>query len=114
MYRSRSRACAIIVISPHLRATDEVCSYQADPLSLAAIGLRHAGFKVSTQMETVLYHMTTIAVGVVFLVLLLGLRSMLKGDSPNTSQKLMRWRVVLQFVAIVVIMAFVLINKFQG
>ncbi len=65
-------------------------------------------------METLLYHMTTIAVGVVFLVLLLGLRSMLKGDSPNTSQKLMRWRVVLQFVAIVVIMAFVLINKFQG
>ena len=65
-------------------------------------------------METLLYHMTTIAVGVVFLVLLLGLWSMLKGDSPNTSQKLMRWRVVLQFVAIVVIMAFVLINKFQG
>jgi hypothetical protein len=29
---------------------------------------------------------------------------MLRGGSPNVSQKLMRWRVVLQFVAIVVIM----------
>jgi hypothetical protein len=30
---------------------------------------------------------------------------MLRGGSPNTSQKLMRWRVLLQFIAIVVIMA---------
>jgi hypothetical protein len=37
-------------------------------------------------------------------VLLLGLANMLRGGSPNTSQKLMRWRVGLQFVAIVVIM----------
>jgi hypothetical protein len=29
---------------------------------------------------------------------------MLRGGSPNTSQKLMRWRVLLQFIAIVVIM----------
>ena len=28
----------------------------------------------------------------------------LRGGSPNTSQLLMRWRVVLQFIAIVVIM----------
>ncbi|MGA8989979.1 MAG: twin transmembrane helix small protein, partial [Rhodoplanes sp.] len=34
----------------------------------------------------------------------LGLANMLRGGSPNMSQKLMRWRVVLQFVAIVVIM----------
>jgi hypothetical protein len=30
---------------------------------------------------------------------------MLRGGSPNTSQRLMRWRVVLQFIAIVIIMA---------
>jgi hypothetical protein len=30
---------------------------------------------------------------------------MLRGGSPNTSQLLMRWRVALQFVAIVIIMA---------
>jgi NADH:ubiquinone oxidoreductase subunit 6 (subunit J) len=45
-----------------------------------------------------------IAVGAVALVLVLGLTSMLRGGSPNTSQKLMRLRVVLQLVAIIVIM----------
>ncbi|BCM82596.1 hypoxia induced protein [Methylobacterium indicum] len=37
-------------------------------------------------------------------VLLLGLVNMLRGGSPNLSQRLMRLRVVLQLVAIVVIM----------
>jgi NADH:ubiquinone oxidoreductase subunit H len=45
-----------------------------------------------------------VAVAAVALVLLLGLLNMMRGGSPNTSQKLMRWRVLLQFVAIVVIM----------
>jgi len=44
------------------------------------------------------------AIGAVAVVLLLGLANMLRGGSPSTSQKLMRWRVVLQFVAILVIM----------
>jgi hypothetical protein len=46
-----------------------------------------------------------VAIGSVAVVLLLGLFNMLRGGSPNTSQKLMRWRVILQFVAIVAIMA---------
>ena len=45
-----------------------------------------------------------IAVGAVALVLLLGLVNMMRGGSPNRSQKLMRWRVLLQFVAIVITM----------
>ncbi len=45
-----------------------------------------------------------IAVGAVALVLLLGLVNMMRGGSPNTSQKLMRWRVLLQFVAIILAM----------
>ena len=45
-----------------------------------------------------------IAVGAVFLVLCAGLVNMLRGGSTNTSQRLMRWRVGLQFVAIVVVM----------
>jgi hypothetical protein len=45
-----------------------------------------------------------LAVGAVALVLLLGLINMTRGGSPNRSQQLMRWRVALQFVAIVVIM----------
>lgn len=44
-----------------------------------------------------------IAVGAVAVVLVLGLINMLRGGSPNTSQNLMRLRVVLQFVAILVI-----------
>ena len=45
-----------------------------------------------------------IAIGAVGIVLVLGLVNMMRGGSPNTSQKLMRWRVLLQFVAVVVIM----------
>jgi hypothetical protein len=45
-----------------------------------------------------------IAVGAVALVLLLGLINMMRGGSPWTSQKLMRLRVMLQFIAVVVIM----------
>ena len=49
--------------------------------------------------------LVSVAVGAVAIVLLLGLINMLRGGSANTSQKLMRWRVGLQFVALVVIMA---------
>ena len=45
-----------------------------------------------------------IAVGAVFVVLLMGLVNMFRGGSSNTSQKLMRWRVGLQFIAIVILM----------
>ena len=46
----------------------------------------------------------SVALGAVALVLFLGLANMMRDGSANTSQKLMRWRVGLQFVAIVVIM----------
>jgi hypothetical protein len=45
-----------------------------------------------------------IAIGAVAVVLLLGLANMMRGGSPNTSQRLMRLRVLLQFVAIIIIM----------
>jgi hypothetical protein len=45
-----------------------------------------------------------IAIGAVAIVLLLGLANTMRGGSPNTSQRLMRLRVLLQFVAIVIIM----------
>ncbi|MFN3855968.1 MAG: twin transmembrane helix small protein [Phreatobacter sp.] len=44
-----------------------------------------------------------VAVGAVAVVLVLGLINMMRGGSASTSQKLMRWRVGLQFVAIVII-----------
>jgi hypothetical protein len=43
------------------------------------------------------------AVGVVALVLVLGMVNMLRQGSSSTSQTLMRWRVGLQFLAIVII-----------
>jgi hypothetical protein len=46
-----------------------------------------------------------ISLGAVALVLLLGLFNMMRGGSPNRSQQLMRWRVLLQFVAIALTMA---------
>lgn len=45
-----------------------------------------------------------VAVSIVAVVLLAGLFNMLKGGSPNRSQQLMRARVVLQFLAIIIIM----------
>jgi hypothetical protein len=45
-----------------------------------------------------------VAVAAVAFVLVLGLINMMRGGSPNRSQKLMRLRVLLQFVAIVIIM----------
>lgn len=46
----------------------------------------------------------SVALGAVAIVLFLGLANMMRDGSANTSQKLMRWRVGLQFVAIIVIM----------
>jgi hypothetical protein len=46
-----------------------------------------------------------VAIGAVAVVLLLGLYNMMRGGSANTSQKLMRLRVLLQFIAIIIIMA---------
>jgi hypothetical protein len=46
-----------------------------------------------------------VAIGAVAVVLLLGLANMMRGGSPNISQRLMRLRVLLQFIAIIIIMA---------
>lgn len=43
------------------------------------------------------------AIGAVAIVLVLGLGNMLRNGSATTSQTLMRWRVGLQFVAVVII-----------
>lgn len=50
-------------------------------------------------------YLVPISVAAVAVVLLLGLWNMLRGGSANRSQTLMRWRVVLQFIAIVIMMA---------
>ena len=45
-----------------------------------------------------------VAIGAVAIVLLLGLINMMRGGSPQRSQRLMRLRVLMQFIALVVIM----------
>jgi hypothetical protein len=56
-------------------------------------------------MSGVMVHLTVLSALCVFGVLLAGLWNMVRaGSSANLSQKLMRWRVGLQFVAIVVTM----------
>ena len=56
-------------------------------------------------MASVLYNMIPVALAAVAVVLFLGLWNMFRGGSSNRSQMLMRWRVGLQFLAIVIIMA---------
>jgi ABC-type nickel/cobalt efflux system permease component RcnA len=53
---------------------------------------------------TIFQYLVPIAVGAVAVVLLLGLWNMLRGGSASRSQNLMRWRVILQFAAIVIMM----------
>ncbi|MDX2289977.1 MAG: twin transmembrane helix small protein [Hyphomicrobiaceae bacterium] len=62
-------------------------------------------------MQTALYHLTTIASLAVLAVLVLGLATILRQGSPNLSQRLMRWRIGLQFLAILIIIGFVLIGR---
>jgi len=56
-------------------------------------------------MATFFQSLTGIAIIAVAIVLVLGVINMMRGASPNRSQMLMRWRVILQFTAIVVMMA---------
>ena len=55
-------------------------------------------------METGLLFLIPIALAAVAIVLILGLLNMARGGSAQRSQSLMRWRVLLQFVAIAVVM----------
>lgn len=50
-------------------------------------------------------YLVPLALAAVVVVLFLGLWNMMRGGSPNRSQTLMRWRVILQFLAICLVMA---------
>jgi hypothetical protein len=59
---------------------------------------------VSLMTDVLVYAMVPIAIAAVAVVLLFGFINFARGGSPQISQRLMRWRVLLQFVALVVIM----------
>lgn len=50
-------------------------------------------------------YLVPLAIAAVAVVLLLGLWNMMRGGSASRSQNLMRWRVLLQFAAIIIMMA---------
>ena len=50
-------------------------------------------------------YLVPLAVIAVAVVLLMGLWNMMRGGSVNRSQTLMRWRVGLQFLAVIILMA---------
>jgi hypothetical protein len=56
-------------------------------------------------MEGTLHVVTYVALAAVLVILILGVVNMMRGTSPNRSQTLMRWRVIIQFVALVVMMS---------
>ena len=49
-------------------------------------------------------YLAPVAVAAVAVVLVLGLLNMMRGGNPNRSQTLMRWRVLLQFAEIIIVM----------
>jgi hypothetical protein len=55
-------------------------------------------------MSNPFYSLIPFAIAAVAIVLVFGLVNMLRGGSPQLSQKLMRLRVLLQAVALVIIM----------
>jgi hypothetical protein len=59
-------------------------------------------------------YLIPIALAAVFIVLLLGLWNMMRGGPGNRSQMLMRWRVGLQFVAIIVLVAALWLSQRAG
>jgi cytochrome b subunit of formate dehydrogenase len=55
--------------------------------------------------------LVAVAVLAVFLVLVAGMVNMMRGGSPTLSQKLMRWRVGLQFLAILIIIGVLFLRR---
>jgi hypothetical protein len=55
-------------------------------------------------MATILHHLSTIAVLAVLGVLAAGIWTLSREGTQSLSQTLMRWRVGLQFLAVVIIM----------
>ena len=60
---------------------------------------------------SIVFYLATFATLTVAAVLVWGLSTLLRGGNPNLSQQLMRWRVGLQFIAIMVIMIFVYLTR---
>ena len=89
-------ACSIATAEKPVRCIGRAESAIGEPVA------RVYGTAMTTFLSSFLLPIALISVTV---VLLLGLLNMMRGGSPDRSQKLMRMRVLLQFVAILIAMA---------
>jgi hypothetical protein len=76
--------------------------YEYDTLAQAVSTMLAVGGPL---WQRLIFYAAPLALAAVATVLLLGLWNMVWGRSANTSQMLMRWRVVLQLVALYLVMA---------
>ena len=60
---------------------------------------------------TLLFYLSALVTLAVAVVLIMGLSTLMRGGNTNLSQRLMRWRVGLQFIAVVIIMLFVYLTR---
>ena len=58
----------------------------------------------SRMTDVLMYALVPLSLVIVGAILLFGFINFARGGSPHTSQKLMRWRVMMQAVALVVIL----------
>ena len=72
--------------------------------------------KGRTMVDDPFYYLVLFSILVVFVVLMIGLGSFTKGGEFNRKygNKLMRYRIITQAIAIALIMAFVLLRKSGG
>jgi hypothetical protein len=68
-------------------------------------------YSIGIPMLSTMNALSFATVAAVTLVLFAGLWTMMRGSSASLSQTLMRWRVGLQFLAIVVVMITVLVKR---
>jgi hypothetical protein len=68
------------------------------------MALRIVQWYWSRMTDVLVYALVPLALFVVAAVLLFGFINFARGGAPETSQKLMRWRVLMQAVALLVIM----------
>ena len=82
-----------------------------DRSNLLANAYPHLRDKKEGTTVTIFNYLIPAGLVAVSLVLLAGLANMLRNGSPNTSQRLMRWRVGLQLFTIIVVMCGVYLSN---
>ena len=65
-------------------------------------------------MDIIFKFLAVIAIAAVTIVLLIGLRNMMKGGDANFSNKMMQLRILLQLVAIILIVGAIYFHRAAG